>query len=307
MSWFKLDDKSWGNAKVVDVGNAAWGAMCRMGAYASDHLTDGVIPASIVVLIASVEETDRLVSAGMLMRSTNGSFEIHDYLQYNPSAKEVRKIRKSRSESGRIGGTKRQANARRLLDTCLPSASAEFKQVSTPSRPVPIPEERETRESAPSVRTLSQGERHDAAEVYQAEAGALSSTGAWGYSTIGERNIVASAVATHAPKGAGAEGVAARRAWIASKLREWVSKDSLALTNGLMPIKFADWLRAGCPKRESGKGRFTNEAAVIPPPPALSKQQLGEREAWERDRMSPDQAMQISVNDIFAPKKAAAE
>lgn len=112
MSWFRLDDKSWSHSKIVVAGNAAWGALCRMGAYASDHLTDGIIPSSIAQLIATIDEIERLVETGLLVRRAGGDYEIHDYLRYNPRARDVRKLREVRASAGRSGA--RQTNGKRV-------------------------------------------------------------------------------------------------------------------------------------------------------------------------------------------------
>ena len=136
MSWFRVDDKSWGHAKVVRVGNSAWGVFCRLGAYASDHLTDGIIPTGIVLLIAQQNDIDRLIDCDLLEQIDAEFFRLHDFLDYNPSAEEVGKLRESRAKAGKRGGkqtaSKRQASAERLLPTRL-------KQTGTPSDPVPIP------------------------------------------------------------------------------------------------------------------------------------------------------------------------
>lgn len=128
VSWFKLDDKSWSHGKVVMAGNAAWGALCRMGAYASDHLTNGKISSSVAQLIATIDETERLVECGLLLRLSDGSYEIHDYLRYNPSAREVKKLRKDRADAGRRGA--RQTNGKRSGKS---SASAEHVADAVPS------------------------------------------------------------------------------------------------------------------------------------------------------------------------------
>lgn len=145
MSWFRLDDKSWSHPKVVAAGNAAWGALCRLGAYASDHLTDGVIPSSIAQLIASIDEIEKLISVGLLERGDDASYVIHDYLERNPSGRDVRKIRKSRSEAGRAGAAK--TNGKRAAND-VASAAANSRQTERPnvaptrSRPDPDPKEK---------------------------------------------------------------------------------------------------------------------------------------------------------------------
>jgi hypothetical protein len=109
MTWFRVDDMSAFHKKVVRAGNAAWGAFCRMGAHSSHYELDGFIPAEIASIIAANEETSKLVAVGFL-EPVNGGYQMHDFLEWNPSAEEVQKLRKKRAKAGRQGGGKTAAN-----------------------------------------------------------------------------------------------------------------------------------------------------------------------------------------------------
>lgn len=123
MTWFRVDDKSAFHAKVVAAGNAAWGAFCRAGAWSSDHGTDGSIPMPTAKLIEPSRKVwDRLVDVGLCERAADG-FVLHDFLDWNPSAAAVEAKRLARAQAGSRGGSKRQANAKQLLEPCLPVAS----------------------------------------------------------------------------------------------------------------------------------------------------------------------------------------
>jgi hypothetical protein len=134
MSWAKLDDGVTFHAKTVAAGNEAFGAWCRLITWSSGQLTDGAIPAQIALLIcASADVVAKLVDVGLLDKSGDG-YEIHDYLKYNPSAREVRKQRETqrnqRSIAGKASATKRQRGVNGSVEQPL-------NEVSTPSRPVP--------------------------------------------------------------------------------------------------------------------------------------------------------------------------
>lgn len=161
MPWFRLDDKSWSHPKVVAAGNAAWGAFCRLGAYASDHRTDGVIPSSIAQLVATVDEIEKLVEVGLLDRNEGATaYTIHDFLEWNPSAGEVEakrsKLTELRSKAGRVGGVRSGEVRRKLNDIeanrskLLPSVEAPPKQTRSPypipTRPDPDPKEKKKKE-----------------------------------------------------------------------------------------------------------------------------------------------------------------
>jgi hypothetical protein len=80
---------------------------------------------------------DRLC-ASELLDLDGENYTIHDYLDWNPSADDVRKTRKERAKSGARGGKQKASKA---LANCQTFASADSKQKSAPSRtrPVPVP------------------------------------------------------------------------------------------------------------------------------------------------------------------------
>lgn len=113
MSWFRVDDKSAFHRKVVRAGNAAWGALCRMGAYSADHGDDGFVCLEVASMIASESELAMLMSVGLLERTDRdgGGYMIHDFLEWNPSRESLESLSKKRAKAGRRGGSKRKANA----------------------------------------------------------------------------------------------------------------------------------------------------------------------------------------------------
>ena len=89
MTWFKVDDGSAFNAKVLAAGNEAWGAFCRVGAWCAQQLTDGRFSRAIAVTIAPMRVWERLITVGLVDPLQNGEMEMHDYLQRNPSKEQV--------------------------------------------------------------------------------------------------------------------------------------------------------------------------------------------------------------------------
>ncbi len=89
MSWFKVDDTSAFNAKVMAAGNDGWGAFCRVGAWCAQQLTDGKFSRAIALTIAPMKVWDRLATVGLVDRLDNGEMQMHDYLQRNPSKAQV--------------------------------------------------------------------------------------------------------------------------------------------------------------------------------------------------------------------------
>jgi len=144
MTWVKLDDGFAEHAKVLKAGPlAAWlhvSALC----YANRHLTDGLIPQAALSQLMSMNGLSnkgrpvrvaglaaRLVRAGLWERD-GGDYRIHDYLDYQPSRREVEtrraQLHQVRCTVGAQGG--QQTRSKR-------TASVQPRPV--PSRPVPNP------------------------------------------------------------------------------------------------------------------------------------------------------------------------
>lgn len=141
MSWFRVDDKSAFHRKTLAAGNQAWGALMRAGAWCCDHATDGTIHTTVATII----EPDscmwsRLEEVGLVHKTLDG-WQIHDFLDYNMSAKDVEKSRKVRALAGSKGGkqkaSKALANATPLASGLLTTGAS--KPLPHPD-PIPIPE-----------------------------------------------------------------------------------------------------------------------------------------------------------------------
>lgn len=93
MTWFRLDDQGAFHAKVIKAGNEAYGAWCRAGQWSSAHLTDGVVPIETALLVAPGEIWQRLIDVGLCEKIDASAIKIHDFLDYNPSAKTIKRER----------------------------------------------------------------------------------------------------------------------------------------------------------------------------------------------------------------------
>jgi hypothetical protein len=92
MPWLRLDDQFSDHPKIVEAGPlAGWLHVCGM-LYCSRLLTDGFIPAGQVRKLADVDNAtelaERLISVGLWDRA-DGGYQVHDYLDYNPSRSKV--------------------------------------------------------------------------------------------------------------------------------------------------------------------------------------------------------------------------
>lgn len=114
MTWFKVDDTAYGHPKMLKAGNAALGLWTRAGAYAAQHLTEGLVPGVVAQLYGTTPQVRKLVTAGLWHQSGHdctrcaqppaGDFIMHDYLIYNPTRAKV--------EDDRAKAARRQQRAR---------------------------------------------------------------------------------------------------------------------------------------------------------------------------------------------------
>lgn len=113
MAWGRLDDKMAFNKKIVKAGNAAVGAWARMIAWSCGEGTDGIIPVEMVRTIATEAEMNKLITNNLLHQIDEENYEVHDYLDWNPSAQQVATKKSTasfiRSEAGKKGAASRWA------------------------------------------------------------------------------------------------------------------------------------------------------------------------------------------------------
>lgn len=111
MAWGRLDDTMAFHRKIMKAGNAGVGAWARMIAWSCGEGTDGFIPAETARAIATPEELQRLLFAGLLEPGQDDGYTIHDFLDYNRSAAQLAADRAAvsaaRAEAGRRGAAAR--------------------------------------------------------------------------------------------------------------------------------------------------------------------------------------------------------
>lgn len=106
MPWVRLDEHFPEHRKILAVGgDAAWLHVCAL-AYAARNLTDGHIPAAALTRLSDRRNpstlASRLVDVGIWHPSPDGDgWQIHDFLDYQPSAAKVRETRDAAAERQR--------------------------------------------------------------------------------------------------------------------------------------------------------------------------------------------------------------
>lgn len=141
MSWAKLDDAFCTHPKILAVGNAGAGLFARMLSWASAHLTDGVVTRYCATMLEGDDTlvlTTRLVEVGLLEPREDGSFMIHDFGVYNPSAaKEKAKRAKNAERQARHRVTKPVTNA--VSNATSNGVSNAVTNAVSNACPVPVP------------------------------------------------------------------------------------------------------------------------------------------------------------------------
>ncbi|WP_371517718.1 hypothetical protein [Kitasatospora sp. NBC_01300] len=111
MPWFAVGDSTDDHPKILAAGNAATGLWVRCGAYASAHLTDGVIPGAVAAKNGTTTQIAKLLASGLWHEAGHacahcpqprrGDYVMHGYLDANPSRGQVQERRRRAAEKKR--------------------------------------------------------------------------------------------------------------------------------------------------------------------------------------------------------------
>lgn len=169
MSWVRLDDKTFVNPKLGAVSDGAFRLYINALCYAAMNETDGFVPETAIaqLLPAAAATASRpralataaqsLVDAGCwhpAERATTQGWEIHDFLEYNPSHADKEQDRAAarqrmagrRNQRSRANNSKRSPNVR-ANNTRTPGevpannqrSSREVREMFSDPDPVPDP------------------------------------------------------------------------------------------------------------------------------------------------------------------------
>lgn len=111
MPWFRVDDGLAFHQKVVAAGNAAMGLWVRAGAWCSQQLTDGHVPAHMIAMLGRASEAQRLVEAGLWEEVEDG-FRFWQWQDRNPCRADVEQERSDARERMRKVRTSKRSGER---------------------------------------------------------------------------------------------------------------------------------------------------------------------------------------------------
>lgn len=148
MTWAKFDDRTPSNPKVMLVSDAAFRLWFSSVCHCCEHLTDGFLDKEIPTVLPKApsgaklkKAIQELVDRGLWEALEDGGWEVHDFLDWNPSSEQVRAKKQARSEAGRRGGQKsgKARSKKEANDEAIASANAEQTGSKNEPRPRPRP------------------------------------------------------------------------------------------------------------------------------------------------------------------------
>jgi hypothetical protein len=138
MPWGRIDDGFYDHPKLDDLGRnrlACIGLYALALSWSNRYLTDGHIPDDRVKRLGGTPVlADALVRAGLWDKLVDG-YRIHDFLDYNESADDVRERRRRLHVLGKRGGSA-SGEARRLKRD---GSGVAVELPSSPVRSIPTP------------------------------------------------------------------------------------------------------------------------------------------------------------------------
>lgn len=119
MVWFKVDDGLWAHPKFAALSDSAQALWLRAGAWCSQQLTDGHVPAHMGPMLRLTEEAaGELVRVGLWSREGD-AYRFHDWQAYNPDAATVKAGQQAKLEGAARGNHKRWHTGRGVVvDGC---------------------------------------------------------------------------------------------------------------------------------------------------------------------------------------------
>lgn len=172
MPWFKVDDKLHDHRKSRRAKKSAMGVWVLAGSWCMDNLSDGFVPADVLIRWGTRADAKALVEAGLWVEATRDGekgWQFHDWSRFQPSAAVTAATKAAEQEAGIRGNHLRWHVNRGVTDPdceyCYRVPDQEPDGVtrdvpesgpeSPPIRPVPVPE--------PTTESNDSGDRRNSA------------------------------------------------------------------------------------------------------------------------------------------------
>lgn len=165
MAWARIDDSIIDHPKILEAGEDARDLFVIAIVWCNKHLTDGRIPKAALGVLSqkrtAQKNAEALVRVG-LWRDEGDHWQVHDYLDWNPSRADVERQRKASAERMRKS-RERRAQKERATDTLVSPMLRRniFATDTTVAAPTPL----HSVNNPPSPRIGGGIVRSDSAEV----------------------------------------------------------------------------------------------------------------------------------------------
>lgn len=106
-TWIALHDGMPDHPKIEDLSDRAFRALVTLWCWCGRHLTDGAVTAKVWRKHTTPSVRRELVTAGLVDTCDDGSVEMHDYLDWQRSAREVSEVAATKRRAGLLGNHKR--------------------------------------------------------------------------------------------------------------------------------------------------------------------------------------------------------
>ena len=139
MAWARIDDKFLDNPKVRKAGKDATYLYVSGLVYSSNQLTEGYISDEALGLVAykGFIKNERTHAATLveceLWDRIEGGYQIHDYLEYNPTKEQIEEARAKKAAAGSKGAQARWQNDSKPIASAIATASKNDGKTMAPS------------------------------------------------------------------------------------------------------------------------------------------------------------------------------
>ena len=139
MAWARIDDKFLDNPKVRKAGKEATYLYVSGLVYSSNQLTEGYISDEALGLGAykGFIKNERTHAATLveceLWDRIEGGYQIHDYLEYNPTKEQIEEARAKKAVAGSKGAQARWQNDGKTIASAIATASKNDGKTMAPS------------------------------------------------------------------------------------------------------------------------------------------------------------------------------
>lgn len=186
--WSKFDDQFYLNPKNAKISRDEQDLYIAGIIYCNGQLTDGFIPASVLIMLccwakidfqanaqANAQALARQLVEHNFWEDAPGGYQVHDFLEWNISREEALAMKEARSQAGKLGG-KRSAAKREAIAQANASAHAQAKSKQNPTQsPIPIQSLKEIAPKGARKSTKDERTDHPAIKVIKTVTGRLPS------------------------------------------------------------------------------------------------------------------------------------